>query len=162
MPATSSKTSYIRGHLTKRNIKYAKARPATFWPEPCSSTGSARCATAALRTSAIVLWNTVYLERAIQAIRDHGQPVDENLLQHVSLLGWEHINLTGDYVWRQDRRVKEGNSGLSERSPRLSVLYIPFREVTLYWKCSRWPQLGSAVDGDWAFRVAVSRLSCLA
>ena len=61
-----------------------------------------------LVTAAIVLWNTVYLERAIQAIRDHGQPVDENRLQHVSPLGWEHINLTGDYVWRQDRRVKRG------------------------------------------------------
>ena len=61
-----------------------------------------------LVTAAIVLWNTVYLERAIQAIRDHGQPVDENLLQHVSPLGWEHINLTGDYVWRQDRRVERG------------------------------------------------------
>jgi TnpA family transposase len=61
-----------------------------------------------LVTAAIVLWNTVYLERAIQAIRDHGQPVDENLLQHVSPLRWEHINLTGDYVWRQDRRVERG------------------------------------------------------
>jgi TnpA family transposase len=60
-----------------------------------------------LVTAAIVLWNTVYLERAIQAIRNHGQPVDENLLQHVSPLGWEHI-LTGDYVWRQDRRVERG------------------------------------------------------
>jgi TnpA family transposase len=40
-----------------------------------------------LVTAAIVLWNTVYLERAIQAIRDNGQPVDENLLQHVSPLG---------------------------------------------------------------------------
>jgi TnpA family transposase len=61
-----------------------------------------------LVTAAIVLWNTVYLERAIQAIRDNGQPVDENLLQHVSPLGWEHINLTGDYVWRQDPRVERG------------------------------------------------------
>jgi TnpA family transposase len=61
-----------------------------------------------LVTAAIVLWNTVYLERPIQAIRDHGQSVDENLLQHVSPLGWEHINLTGDYVWRQDPRVERG------------------------------------------------------
>jgi hypothetical protein len=61
-----------------------------------------------LVTAAIVLWNTVYLERAIQAIRDHGQPVDEHLLQDVSPLGWEHINPTGDYVWRQDRRVERG------------------------------------------------------
>ncbi len=30
------------------------------------------------------------------------------LLQHLSPLGWEHINLTGDYVWRQDRKVRAG------------------------------------------------------
>ena len=34
--------------------------------------------------------------------------VDDNLLEHVSPLGWEHINLTGDYVWRQNRRVESG------------------------------------------------------
>jgi TnpA family transposase len=61
-----------------------------------------------LVTAAIVLWNTVYLERAVQAIKDHGQIVDESLLQHVSPLEWEHINLTGDYVWRQDRRGGKG------------------------------------------------------
>ena len=63
-------------------------------------------------TAAIVLWNTVYLERAIQAIRDHGQPVDENLLQHVSPLGWEHINLTGDYVWNTALAASENPDGL--------------------------------------------------
>jgi TnpA family transposase len=61
-----------------------------------------------LVTAAIVLWNTVYLERAIQAIRDRGEIVDESLLQHLSPLGWEHINLTGDYVWRQDPKVEKG------------------------------------------------------
>ena len=61
-----------------------------------------------LVTAAIVLWNTVYLDRAIQAIKNHGQPVDDNLLQHLSPLGWEHINLTGDYVWRQSRKVDRG------------------------------------------------------
>ncbi len=60
-----------------------------------------------LVTAAIVLWNTVYLERATQAIKDHGETVDDNLLQHLSPLGWEHINLTGDYVW-QDRKVEKG------------------------------------------------------
>ena len=29
-------------------------------------------------------------------------------LEHLSPLGWEHINLTGDYVWRQNRRVESG------------------------------------------------------
>jgi hypothetical protein len=61
-----------------------------------------------LVTAAIVLWNTVYLGRAIRAIRDHGQAVDQALLQHLSPLGWEHINLTGDYVWRQDRKIRSG------------------------------------------------------
>jgi TnpA family transposase len=61
-----------------------------------------------LVTAAIVHWNTVYLERAIQAIKDHGQTVDQALLQHLSPLGWEHINLTGDYLWQQSRKVQPG------------------------------------------------------
>ena len=59
-----------------------------------------------LMTAAIVLWNTVYLERAVQALRDHGEAVDDALLPHLSPLGWEHINLTGDYVWRQARKTE--------------------------------------------------------
>jgi TnpA family transposase len=61
-----------------------------------------------LVVAAIILWNTVYLERAIQALRDSGQNIDENLLPHCSPLGWEHINLTGDYLWRQNRIVELG------------------------------------------------------
>ena len=58
-----------------------------------------------LLTAAIVLWNTVYLQRAVQALRSHGQPVDEVLLPYLSPLGWEHINLTGDYSWRTKRAL---------------------------------------------------------
>ncbi|EOD5600015.1 Tn3 family transposase [Pseudomonas aeruginosa] len=61
-----------------------------------------------LVTAAIVLWNTVYLERAIQGLVEAGKPVDGELLQFLSPLGWEHINLTGDYVWRQSRRLEDG------------------------------------------------------
>ena len=61
-----------------------------------------------LVTAAIVLWNTVYLERIIQAMRDAGQTVDDSLLQYLSPLGWEHINLTGDYIWRQSKRLDNG------------------------------------------------------
>jgi len=61
-----------------------------------------------LVTAAIVLWNTVYLERATHAMCDTGKPVDGELLQYLSPLGWEHINLTGDYVWRQSRRLEDG------------------------------------------------------
>ena len=51
--------------------------------------------------------NTVYLERAILALRQQ-QPVDDPLLKHLSALGWEHINLTGDYVWHANKRVAAG------------------------------------------------------
>jgi len=56
--------------------------------------------------AAIVLWNTVYLERAIAALKARGQTIDDALLQHLSPLGWEHINLTGDYRWRQSKALK--------------------------------------------------------
>ena len=49
-----------------------------------------------------------HLERAIQALRDTGQDIDEKLLPHLSPLGWEHINLTGDYIWQQHKLVEQG------------------------------------------------------
>jgi hypothetical protein len=64
-----------------------------------------------LVTAAIVLWNTVYLERAISSLRSHGQTVDNALLQYLSPLGWEHINLTGDYLWRSSAKIGEGRFG---------------------------------------------------
>jgi len=61
-----------------------------------------------LVTAAIVLWNTVYLERATNAMRERGREIDDALLQFLSPLGWEHINLTGDYVWRQSKKLELG------------------------------------------------------
>lgn len=61
-----------------------------------------------LVVAAIVLWNTVYLERAVQSLKAHGQSIDDTLLTHLSPLGWEHINLTGDYAWRQSKQVERG------------------------------------------------------
>jgi len=61
-----------------------------------------------LITAAIVLWNTVYLERATNALRGHATPVDDALLQFLSPLGWEHINLTGDYLWKSSGKVGAG------------------------------------------------------
>jgi len=60
-----------------------------------------------LVVSAIILWNTVYLEKAVQALRDHGQKVDNKLLKNLSPLGWEHINLTGDYIWKQSKKAEK-------------------------------------------------------
>lgn len=58
-----------------------------------------------LVTAAIVLWNTVCLEMATNGLRRHGLSVDETLFQHLSPLGWEHINLIGDYLWRTNAKI---------------------------------------------------------
>ena len=52
-----------------------------------------------LVVAAIILWNTTYLGRAVDALRAAGETVDESLLSHIAPLGWQHINLTGDYLW---------------------------------------------------------------
>ena len=35
-----------------------------------------------------------------------------HLLAHLSPLGWEHVNLTGDYIWNAVPTSKENNVGL--------------------------------------------------
>ena len=69
-----------------------------------------------LVVAAITLWNTVYLERATEQMAKSRQ-FDPGLLQHVSPLGWEHINLTGDYTWHNNKRVAKGGFR-PLRSPR--------------------------------------------
>ena len=43
-----------------------------------------------LIVAAVILWNTVYLERAITALRGHGIAIDDEALVHLSPIGWEH------------------------------------------------------------------------
>lgn len=61
-----------------------------------------------LLTAAISLWNTVYMERAVDALKRKGVKINEQLLSHLSPLGWEHINLTGDYIWKSNRIPASG------------------------------------------------------
>jgi hypothetical protein len=49
-----------------------------------------------------VLWNTVYLGRALDALRLDSEMVPDALLAHLAPVGWQHINLTGDYLWDSD------------------------------------------------------------
>lgn len=73
-----------------------------------------------LVVAAITLWNAVYLERAVTLL-NKSQTVERTLLQHVSPLGWEPIGLTGDYLWRIDKRVSKGHfRPLRTPSPRLA------------------------------------------
>ncbi|WP_252399856.1 Tn3 family transposase, partial [Escherichia coli] len=61
-----------------------------------------------LLTAAIALWNTVYIERAIESLKRKKLPINDQLLSHLSPLGWEHINLNGDDVWRNNLKLGTG------------------------------------------------------
>lgn len=43
------------------------------------------------------------MERAVDALKRKGMKINKQLLWHLSPLGWEHINLTGDYIWKSNR-----------------------------------------------------------
>jgi TnpA family transposase len=64
-----------------------------------------------LVVTAIVLWNTRYLEQAVAALRAI-EDVPDHLLAHLSPLGWEHVNLTGDYVWSAQQKSSENPAGM--------------------------------------------------
>lgn len=49
--------------------------------------------------AAASLWNTTYIDKAIQTLRSQGAHVTDEHLRHLSPLGWEHIALTGVYRW---------------------------------------------------------------
>ena len=48
--------------------------------------------------NAIAIWNTVYLNKAINQLKRRRE-IPENLLKHLSPLGWEHINFLGEYYF---------------------------------------------------------------
>ncbi|WP_243526888.1 Tn3 family transposase [Bacillus pseudomycoides] len=49
--------------------------------------------------NAISIWNTVYLTKAIEYKKKKGF-IQEELLHHISPLGWEHINFLGEYKFK--------------------------------------------------------------
>lgn len=42
--------------------------------------------------------DTVYTERSVDPLKRKGLKIHEQLLSHLSPLGWERVNLTGDYI----------------------------------------------------------------
>ena len=72
-----------------------------------------------LAVAAVILWNTVYLGRAVEELRARGETVPDELVAHVAPLGWEHIALNGDYIWPTEP-LQNGFRPL--RNPRSTIL----------------------------------------
>lgn len=55
--------------------------------------------------AAIAAWNTVYLAKALATYQTmQGKTIDPQLLEHLSPLGWNHINLLGHYQFSNQRQ----------------------------------------------------------
>ena len=59
-----------------------------------------------LVTAAIILWNTVYIDRVVKSMKTSGGFVNKDLLRNLSPISWDHINLTGDYIWPSKHLLK--------------------------------------------------------
>lgn len=44
----------------------------------------------------IVIWNAVYLSKSVETLKSKYE-FNEELLKHISSLGWEHINFLSEY-----------------------------------------------------------------
>jgi len=53
-----------------------------------------------LVVAAIILWNTAYLDQALQVLAREQVTVPEEFIRHISPLGWEHITITGTFQWK--------------------------------------------------------------
>ena len=54
-----------------------------------------------LLAAIIIYWNTDHLGHAVARRRQSGFSTPEDLLTHISTLGWAHILPTGEYRWRK-------------------------------------------------------------
>jgi hypothetical protein len=56
----------------------------------------------------IILWNSRYHAATFEGLRCDGQPLRLDIMKHVAPLGWEHISLTGDYIWIERSQPTDG------------------------------------------------------
>ena len=66
-----------------------------------------------LLIAAIVYWNSTYLADAVEHLRNDGDLVRDEYLAHTSPLSWEHISLSGDFLWEQAALVPSSRRPLN-------------------------------------------------
>src|SRR6266702_2961365 len=61
-----------------------------------------------LVVNVIVLWNTIYIDAALEQLRREGYPVEPEDVARLSPLCFEHINLLGRYAFALPESVARG------------------------------------------------------
>lgn len=92
------------GNLNKGESRHALARAVFFHRlgelrDRTAEDMAHRASGLNLAVNAIVLWNTTYLARAVAYARSQGVALTDEELSHVAPVRWDHIALTGDYLW---------------------------------------------------------------
>ena len=92
------------GNLNKGESRHALARAVFFHRlgelRDRTAEGMAyRASGLNLVVNAIILWNTTHLSRAAAYVRGQGVTLTDDALSHVAPVKWDHIALTGDYLW---------------------------------------------------------------
>ena len=92
------------GNLNKGESRHALARAVFFHRlgelrDRTAEDMAHRASGLNLAVNAIVLWNTTYLARAVAYVRAQGVDLTDEKLSHVAPVRWDHIALTGDYLW---------------------------------------------------------------
>ena len=61
-----------------------------------------------LAANVVVLWNTIYIDAALDRLRAEGHPVRDEDVARLSPLGFEHINMLGRYAFTLPEPVARG------------------------------------------------------
>ena len=71
--------------------------------------------------AAIVFWNTTYIADAIAHLRTIGKPPPDAWLGHTSPLSWEHISLSGDFLWDRAAAIADKHRPLNLSQTRAAA-----------------------------------------
>jgi hypothetical protein len=61
-----------------------------------------------LVVNAMVLWNTLYMHRALEEMRGRGMKAVPEDVERLSPLGYDHINLLGRYTFSLSDEILQG------------------------------------------------------
>lgn len=61
-----------------------------------------------LVVNALIVWNTQYIESALQVLRNHGHTIDNDDISRLSPLEHKHINIVSLYLFVLLEEVKDG------------------------------------------------------
>src|SRR6266566_1816867 len=61
-----------------------------------------------LVVNAMVLWNTLYMNRALEEMRGRGMKIVPEDVERLSPLGYDHINLLGRYTFSLSDEIRQG------------------------------------------------------